>query len=69
MISGYCPWCGKPITVMAIFPQTHDLEWEYCKTLGCKGARLTIISNEDGFVIHPRHIRGKYLFRRPLKER
>jgi hypothetical protein len=69
MISiGFCPWCGRPIDALAIFARTHDMEWSNCKTMGCKGSKITIITDEHGFVIHPRHIRGRYIYADPSRK-
>lgn len=65
---GYCPWCGSPITVMDMFASTRDLEWNHCNTWGCKGAKIPIITNEHGYVIHPYHIRGNYIYAKPPKK-
>jgi hypothetical protein len=62
---GYCPWCGVAIAPMDIFASTGDIEWNHCHTWGCKGTRLVIITDKAGFVIHPYHIRGNYIYVKP----
>jgi hypothetical protein len=69
MKSGYCPWCGAVIEPLAFYARTKNIEWNRCNTWGCKGSHLDIITDERGFVIHPKHIRGRYIYKRPIGDK
>lgn len=68
MSVAYCPWCGRRIDEETIYPQTRNILWNKCSDVYCKGRGLDLITDKQGFVIHPRHIRGRYVYARPDKE-
>ena len=63
----YCPWCGAELTPISEADTDHfsDIVWEPCHTRLCKGAMLTLVTDLDGFVIHPSRIRGRYVKTKP----
>ena len=63
-MQAYCPWCGEPVERLSIYASTGDIEWRFCKTNSCLGARITVVTDKQGFIIHPRRIRGKYIYKK-----
>lgn len=61
----YCPWCNKERIVFSVARRMGELEYEWrpCSTPRCRGAMITLVTDDHGFAIHPRHIRGQYLQR------
>ncbi len=60
-----CPWCGAELRVLGVYPRDGSIEWDLCRTPRCRGTRTVVVSDSQGFIIHPYHLAGKYVFARP----
>lgn len=59
---GKCPWCNSEIRIQAIYTFRKQYEWEACHTPRCPGTYKGLITDYQGFVIHPEPKRGYYIF-------
>jgi len=63
--TGYCLWCGREIAPAGVDPKDGSIEWERCNaSYPCLGGILTVITDEQGFVIYPFRKRRSYIYSR-----
>lgn len=64
----YCPYCNTEISVKSYEAVTSHVYWDTCKNMRCKYSGVSLKSDENGFVIEPAFLRGRYIFTRNNKE-
>lgn len=66
----FCPWCNAERSVFAVGRAGGivEIEWSPCTTPRCRGTMITLVTDPEGFVIHPNHIRGQFVARRKIKD-
>lgn len=62
---GYCLWCGSEIHIEAVSIGLKELDWSRCiAPYPCLGGIFRVVTDYQGFVIHPHHKRGRYIYTR-----
>jgi hypothetical protein len=64
MMIAYCPFCGTELTIEDVEFVTGNLIWSKCCGKGCRCKRIK--TSEQGFILEPAELAGKYIFARPF---
>jgi hypothetical protein len=64
---GYCMWCGMEVTPQEIEASTGNVFWCCCSTPQCRGNKIRLKTDAEGFVLDPINLLGHYIYSRPDK--